>query len=153
MPPLSPPLLPPSSWLSLPFPRASTARCVPIHLQSNKLLATEPNKYEILTSTKSEGFCTYSDPNCNFCLNITPPAKLKVCQAIDPTYKSAPGDITRGPSGVCPTKTPLQSSTLTLMLLHRPTSSVLSLAATKRRWQKSWTSRVESMSLYVAKFS
>ncbi|KAJ3958323.1 hypothetical protein N0V92_005086 [Colletotrichum tropicale] len=59
----------------------------------------KPNEYEILTSTKSEGFCTYSDPNCNFCLNIDPPAKLKVCQAIDPTYKSAPGDITRGPSG------------------------------------------------------
>ncbi|KAH0443885.1 hypothetical protein CcaCcLH18_00711 [Colletotrichum camelliae] len=48
---------------------------------------------------KSEGFCTYSDPNCSFCLNIDPAAKLKVCQAIDPTYKSAPGDITRGPSG------------------------------------------------------
>ncbi|OLN85674.1 hypothetical protein CCHL11_08281 [Colletotrichum chlorophyti] len=48
---------------------------------------------------KSEGFCTYSDPNCNFCLNIDPASKLKVCQAIDPTYRSAPGAITRGPSG------------------------------------------------------
>ncbi|KXH65652.1 hypothetical protein CSAL01_09470 [Colletotrichum salicis] len=51
-------------------------------------------------SCKSEGFCTYSDHNCNFCLNIDAAAKIKVCQAIDPTYKSAPGDITRGPSGV-----------------------------------------------------
>ncbi|KAI8192149.1 hypothetical protein KHU50_013203 [Colletotrichum sp. SAR 10_65] len=74
-------------------------RTVPIRHESNKLLIAQPNKYEILTSTKSEGFCTYSDPNCNFCLNIDPAAKLKVCQAIDPTYKSAPGDITRGPSG------------------------------------------------------
>ncbi|KAL0936220.1 EC34 protein [Colletotrichum truncatum] len=48
---------------------------------------------------KAEGFCTTSDPNCNFCLNIEPAAKIKVCQAIDPTYKTAPGDISRGPPG------------------------------------------------------
>ncbi|KAK6213798.1 hypothetical protein QIS74_09800 [Colletotrichum tabaci] len=50
-------------------------------------------------SCQSHGFCTYSDPNCNFCLSIEPSAKLKICQQFNPAYRSAPGDITRGPSG------------------------------------------------------
>ncbi|TDZ26204.1 hypothetical protein Cob_v000030 [Colletotrichum orbiculare MAFF 240422] len=48
---------------------------------------------------QAQGFCTTSDPNCNFCLNIAKSSYLSVCQAIDPNYKSTVGDISSAPAG------------------------------------------------------